>query len=290
MWKRWQRQKRFREEDGKPGVRFLTVIGHINVDVILEVPEIPTFGSEQIRSVRRALGGTGANIARFAAALDTPVELVSRISTRFPEDLLLPLKNDKIHLNLEYEDDEGPICYIVDSKEKQTAFIYQGPMSKPGKIFDMESEYCHFATSNPDWILGLMSRCRGIKVFDPGQEARYRWEKSKLRNAVGMADLLIMNEDEFRYVSSVAEIDSEKCIVTLGDRGAMYQGEIFGTERVEDVSTVAAGDMFRAAFYASIYRGKEIREAIKLANRITSFYLRNNMDIEKRFDWSRSGI
>ncbi|MGC8645412.1 MAG: PfkB family carbohydrate kinase [Thermoplasmata archaeon] len=266
-------------------MRFLTVVGHVNVDIILDVPGIPAFGSEEIRGIRRVLGGTGANIARFAAALGTPVQLVSRVSKRFPEDLLSALRQERIELTLELDDDEGPICYIIDSKERQTAFMYQGPMKKPGKIFNVESEYCHFATSNPDWILSLMNRCAGTKVLDPGQEARYRWDQGKLKEAVQKADLLIVNEDEFHYISSFMEIDPQKAIVTLGGRGAAYGGEVFGTEYIPNVSTVGAGDMFRAALYSSLYRGNDLRESIRVANRITSFYLRNGMNIATKYDW-----
>ncbi|MEM0141398.1 MAG: PfkB family carbohydrate kinase [Thermoplasmatales archaeon] len=266
-------------------MQFLTVVGHINVDIILEIGGIPPFGSEEVKGVRRSLGGTGANIAKFSAALGTPVELISKISKSFPEELLDDLENEKIKLTLEREDDEGPICYILDSKDKQTAFVYQGPMKTPGKIYEIDSRYCHFATSNPDWILALMKKCHGTKVFDPGQEAKYRWEREKLIEAIKQADLLILNEDEFKYVSTIKSPDPERTVITLGGRGAMYDNKIFETEYVEGVSTVGAGDMFRAAFYSSLYMGGSIRDSVGMANKITSIYLKYGLESLRGFKW-----
>lgn len=264
---------------------FLTVVGHINIDVIFNINQIPSFGSEEIMGIDRRLGGTGANIARFSAALGTPVTLVSRISKNFPQDLLSPLRNDLITLSLETSDEEGPVCYIADARDNQVAYMYQGPMNKPGSAFIIDSKYSHFATSNPEWILDLMRKSKSIKVLDPGQEIKYRWKKEKLVEAVRMADLVILNEAEFNYLSSFTRVDAEKTIVTLGGRGAIFQDELIPTENIAKTSSLGAGDVFRAGFYSAIYRGKNIREAILCANIVTGFYLRNGMNASEHFDW-----
>ncbi len=266
---------------------FLTVVGHVNVDIILNIKQIPSFGSEEIRSIDRKLGGTGANIARFAAALGTPVNLISRVSSNFPEDLLLPLKNDHINLTLETTNEEGPLCYIADAKDNQIAYMYQGPMNHVGKDYEIDSKYCHFATSNPDWILKLMHRSKSIKVLDPGQEIKYRWNREKLVEALRMADVVVLNEAEFNYLSSFTRIDNEKTIVTLGDKGVIFKDELLPAERVEHAPSLGAGDMFRAAFYSALYKGKEMKSAVICATRVTSFYLKNGMDTSVQFDWNR---
>lgn len=264
---------------------FLTVVGHVNIDIVFNVNEIPSFGSEEVKSIERRLGGTGANIARFASVLGTPVELISRISTSFPEDLLRPLKRENLKLTLERDGAEGPICYIADAKENQVAFMFQGPMNAIGKSYDLASDYCHFATSNPDWILKLMSTCKGKSVLDPGQEIRYRWERDKLVEAVKRSDLIILNEAEFNYLSSFVGLDPDRTIVTLGRKGVMFSHETFETDLITSVSSLGAGDAFRGGFYAALYRGKDIKEAIVCANRVTSFYLKNEMDTSMKFNW-----
>jgi sugar/nucleoside kinase (ribokinase family) len=263
---------------------YLTIVGHINVDFIFEVGEIPKFGSEEIRTFRRELGGTGANIAMNAAKLGTPVTLISRISEKFPEEFIRKLRESGIDLILERDKADGPFCYIADAGNRQIAFMLQGPMNTAGSDYKIESKYCHFATSNPDWILTLMDSCRGVRVFDPGQEIKYRWTREKLAAAVEKADLLFLNEDEFNYITSFHSIDKKKAIVTLGSRGAMFAGEIIETVPVLGHSTLGAGDMFRAAFYSALYIGKDTRTAIMCANRITSLYLkmdRSSADLSK---------
>ncbi|MDA8055217.1 MAG: PfkB family carbohydrate kinase [Thermoplasmatales archaeon] len=266
---------------------FLTVVGHVNIDVIFDIKQIPSFGSEEIRAIDRRLGGTGANIARFAALLGTPVRLISRISNNFPEELLIPLRNDHIELSLETSSEEGPVCYIADAKDNQIAYMYQGPMSKPGRDYEIDSKYCHFATSNPEWILNLIRKSTSIKVFDPGQEIKYRWKQDKLIEATRIADLVILNEAEFNYLASFTRIDSEKTIVTLGGRGAIYRDEMIPTEHLPYASSLGAGDVFRAGLYSALYRGMEIRKAIACANRVTSFYLKNGMRTSNQFDWKK---
>lgn len=264
---------------------FLTIVGHINIDIIFDVKQLPSFGSEEIRRLETKLGGTGANIARFAAALGTPVNLISRISKRFPEELLSQLHSDRINLVLETTSDEGPVCYIADAKDNQIAFMYQGPMGTPGGDYKIDSEYCHFATSNPDWILKLMRTSSSTKVFDPGQEIKYRWSKDKLTEGLRMADLVILNESEFNYLSSFTQIAADKTIVTLGGRGAIFNNEHIPTETLKNAPSLGAGDMFRAGLYSALNRGKEMKEAISWANRITSFYLKNGMNTSINFEW-----
>lgn len=160
-------------------------------------------------------------------------------------------------------------------------------MGTPGKDYEIDSTYCHFATSNPEWILKLMRKARSIRVLDPGQEIKYRWSKEKLVGALRMADLVVLNEAEFNYLSSFTQIDADKTIVTLGGRGALFGSEHIPTEHNAGASSLGAGDMFRAGFYSALYKGKDMKNAIALANKITSFYLKNGMNTSVQFEWDR---
>ncbi len=55
-------------------------------------------------------------------------------------------------------------------------------------------------------------------------------------------------------------------IVTLGDRGASYNGEIFPTKPVEVMDVCGAGDTFLAALTAQYLFTKDIEKAILFAN------------------------
>lgn len=268
-------------------MRFLTVVGHINIDIIFKVDRIPEFGSEEVKGLRRDLGGTGANIALIASNLGTPVTLISRVSSSFPQSLLEKLDNEHLELILERAGEEGPTCYVADGGDKQIAFMLQGPMNISGKSYDIDSKFCHFATSNPDWILTLMDRCKGVKIFDPGQEIKYRWSKDKLVDAVAKADLLFLNNEEFNFISSLTKIDLDKAIITLGKEGVLYKKEIISTVPLKAKSTLGAGDAFRGAFYSALYKENDMRKALEYANRVAGLYIKEGKTSLDLSNWNK---
>lgn len=163
--------------------------------------------------------------------------------------------------------------------------MFQGPMNTPGKVYDIESKYCHFATSNPAWILMLMERCRGKKVFDPGQEISYRWSREDLGKAFAMSDLIILNKNESDFAGSLIP-EGKDIIVTLGGKGCSFNGSIIKSERSSRKSTVGAGDAFRAGLYASLYRGMGMEKACRCANRVALEYIENDRSLNL-LDWTR---
>jgi 6-phosphofructokinase 1/ribokinase len=255
------------------------VVGHINQDILMSVEDIPKFGSIEVKSLKMLLGGTGANIALVASRLDVPLTLLSKISRKFPEEILSPLHHRNIKLKLERGDEEGPICYIVDSREEQIAFMFQGPMNSPGFLYNIESKYCHFATSNPQWILSLMDKCRGKKVFDPGQEISYRWNSEDLKMAMNKSDIIILNRNEYEFAKNTIP-DGKDLIITLGKEGCSYNGKIVKSKKMSGKSTVGAGDAFRAGLYASLYRGKDMLTACECANNIAGYYVENERSLD----------
>src|ERR1041385_2572636 len=63
----------------------LAVAGHSNLDVQLQVKELPKPGqSVPVLERRTVWGGTAANIARHAGGLGVPVRLWSRVGEDFP--------------------------------------------------------------------------------------------------------------------------------------------------------------------------------------------------------------
>ena len=257
------------------------MIGHINQDVILEVGDIPQFGSEEIRSFRTSLGGTGANIAIISSLLGVPVTLISRVSRNFPEKLLGQLRRENIELILERDEAEGPICYIVDSRQEQIAFMLQGPMNTPGAIREIKSRYCHFATSNPEWIVRQMDHCSGIIVFDPGQEIKYRWTGEMLERAISKSHMMVLNRKEREFLGERVDAFRGDLIVTMGKEGCSLNGEAIRSEStVQGKSTVGAGDAFRAGMYRSLYDGGDMRDACRSGNAAAAHYIRTGRSLD----------
>ena len=57
---------------------YLGVFGHVNIDLIMELPKLPEPNTSiEVDTKRMYYGGTGANIARWAAKLGVPTSLAS---------------------------------------------------------------------------------------------------------------------------------------------------------------------------------------------------------------------
>lgn len=85
-----------------------------------------------------------------------------------------------------------------------------------------------------------------VKIVDLGKDTFFKINQSEYKKFYG-------------YV--------ENLIITLGDKGASYNGVIYPTDKVETRDIVGAGDTFLAALtYGYLIHG-EIQEAIRLANR-----------------------
>ena len=71
-----------------------------------------------------------------------------------------------------------------------------------------------------------------------------------------------INEVEFKNTQSLAD----NLIVTLGDKGAQYKGEIYPSKQVEVMDVCGCGDTFLAALVTQYLFTKDIEKAILFAN------------------------
>ena len=58
----------------------------------------------------------------------------------------------------------------------------------------------------------------------------------------------------------------DNLIVTLGSRGAMYNGDVYPTKKVEVMDVCGCGDTFLAALVAQYLLTKDIEKSILFAN------------------------
>ena len=93
-----------------------------------------------------------------------------------------------------------------------------------------------------------------------------------------------INEPEFRQI----ENPPVNTIATLGDKGAMYKGKIYPTEKVTVFDVVGAGDTFLAALSYFFLLLGSIEEAIPYANKAASIavqhtgtYVLTEADVDK---------
>src|SRR5205085_516228 len=154
----------------------LAVFGHSNLDVQIQVRELPKAGqSEPVLERRTVWGGTACNIARHAAGLGLNVRLWSRVGDDFPATWRAALEGDGIDLS-RFDVRKGgrtPTCTIVtDALERQCYLMDQGAMGslreEPVDASALDglapSGWVHVATGPPvgyAWVLDAARR-RGL--------------------------------------------------------------------------------------------------------------------------------
>lgn len=87
------------------------------------------------------------------------------------------------------------------------------------------------------------------------------------------AQFIKMNEKEFEDIKNKIDVNEwvDKLIVTLGDRGCIYQNKIYPVNKVEVFDLCGAGDTFLAAFATCYFVDKNVNDAIRVANHAASY-------------------
>ncbi|MCK4614040.1 MAG: carbohydrate kinase family protein [Thermoplasmata archaeon] len=273
---------------------FLSVYGHVNLDIILNLPRFPEPNTSiEIIDSRRYFGGTAGNVARIAAALGTPLYLVSYVGEDFPEDYLAALLNEGVDVGYlkRVNGYHTPTCWIMSDKaHNQIAVMDQGPMKdmenfEPDRAPIENSEVIHIATGRPGFYMKVVETARKLGkriAFDPGQELHYVYRPESFLDMLRYADIFFCNEGEGRKAleyskkSELTDLLNEvgTIVQTLGKRGSRIltkEEEIFipGVEVENPVDTTGAGDAYRGGFYAALYRGLTL-EACGAAGAITA--------------------
>ena len=273
---------------------FLSVYGHVNLDIILDLPRFPEPNTSiEIIDSKRYFGGTGGNIARISAALGTPLYLVSFVGEDFPEEYMKALREEGVNVRFlkRVKGYHTPTCWIMSDREhNQIAIMDQGPMKDMDKFEPAiepirDSEIIHITTGRPAFYLKVakIARKMGKKiVFDPAQELHYVYTPENFNAMLPYADIFFCNESEAKRALEFSQKEEihelldfvEVIIQTLGKRGSRIITQemehfIPGVEVKNPRDTTGAGDAYRGGFYAALYRGYSM-EASCAAGSITA--------------------
>ena len=275
---------------------FLGVFGHSAIDIIYSSESFPAPNTcVELVGRKEFFGGTGANLARIAAALDVKTALASHVGSDFPDEFKTALQKAGVDVTdvIKVRGERTPfIILIADSEHNQIGFVDQGAVRKQDKLplrthtVD-SSKFVHIGTGRPAYMLKAARRAKWRKktvCFDPAQEIHYVYTPETLRQILEYCQVLFFNSSEMatarRYLN--LEDDREllsyaKLIVnTLGSEGSriitdddeVVVGAI-SPDRIVD--TTGAGDGFRAGFYAGLSRGLPIEECAWVGASTASF-------------------
>lgn len=269
---------------------FLSVLGHINLDVVYELERFPVKGqSINTGRVKELFGGTAGNIALHSAALGVSTAVGCYVG----EDLSGEFRQMLLDANIDCYDvivvdgERTPRCHVFDTPDgEQTYIIEQGAMSSSRKLPLWEasvksSSIVHVATGDPDRYLKAVSG--RDYCFDPGQEISYRYTKEKFGKLLDGASIFFTNTVEMRMALKLTGSKNEReltehcktVIKTTGSKGTTIV-DADGTETVPPcrvkkvVDTIGAGDAFRAGFYAAKEKGYGMVKCVQFGNAMAS--------------------
>lgn len=281
----------------------ICVIGSLNMDLVVNVDEMPKKGQTLIGSKFKEIpGGKGANQAVAASRLGGDVYMIGKVGNDgFGQSLLNQLKADKVKTDyVQIEKGPSGVALITVDKNAENSIVVS-----PGANFELtgsDIDKCVDGIKESSIVV--------IQLETPIDTIKYALEKSKelgkftilnpapavklSDDIIKNVDLLTPNETELEILSGVKienEDDIKKAanvmiekgvkqlIVTLGSKGSLYLDkdkiEFKKSYKVDAVDTTAAGDSYTGALSVAFSQGKDIDEAMDFASKVGALCVTN---------------
>lgn len=274
----------------------ICVIGSLNMDLVVNVDEMPKKGQTLIGSAFKEVpGGKGANQAVAMARLGADIRMIGKVGKdSFGETLINQLKSDKVNTKYIHREDcaSGVAMITVDKNAENSIVVAPGANFK---VLEKDIDKCIEAIDESDIVV--------LQLETPINTIKYALQKSKelgkytiLNPAPAVkledsiienVDLLTPNETELEILSGVKienEDDIKKAanvliekgvkqlIVTLGSKGSLYIDKdnikLKKSYKVEAIDTTAAGDSYTGALAVAFAQDKDIDEAMDFASKV----------------------
>jgi ribokinase len=245
----------------------LVVLGDLMVDVVARAEGPLARGSDTPASVSLQGGGSGANVAAWAAELGTPVCFACRVGDDVPGrravDALLAA-GVKVHAAIDRERPTGTCVVLVEPGGERSMLPDPGANDAPVDVPDSWLRpgghlhvvgYALLRDGARPGALAAIERAQaaGMTVsVDPSSWALIR------PAAIPPVDLLLPNEREAEVLGEAGDM-----VVKLGAAGARWGDVHVPAEPVEVVDTTGAGDAFAAGLLTARLRGAGPREALE---------------------------
>ena len=273
----------------------ITVVGSLNMDLVVRTPRIPRPGETIIGSDFHTIpGGKGANQAVAAAKLGAEVSMIGRVGADdFGKALLANLNSVSVNSDLVRQDCSaatGIALITVEDSGENNIVLAQGANMKLSvedietaeEIID-QSDMVLLQLESPlsvvEATLKLAKRRGVITVLNPAPA------QSLSEEVLRYVDILVPNETEtglltalpvetFSQMEEAAEqlrrIGVGTVILTLGERGAFLcsadGNQLFPAYKIQPVDTTAAGDAFVAGFAVALAERGNLFEAVPRGN------------------------
>jgi len=246
---------------------------------------------------KESLGGTGTNISFGLGVLGLRPTLVSVAGNDFSKKLLSFYSKNGIteKIFIEKSGNTAVFSMTIDKYGKEEGDWQPNVFNKVEDIKlsdffkDKELKQVKIAIFSPGTPISTLKHMiefrkkaskRAIVIFDPGQMTNF-YSKKQLEKCIKLSDILILNKIEFEQVEKVLgknilKLFKNKILIkTLGGDGS----EIYEKEKMTHipvvkpkkvVSTVGAGDAYRAGLIYGLLNKLKLENACKIGAKFSS--------------------
>lgn len=247
----------------------LTVLGSVNLDLIVQVVDLPKAGETVTGGVYTALpGGKGANVAVAAKRLGAETEIMAAVGDdEYAAQALVNLEKEGVYLDaVRRLDAHTGLAFITVSSDGENQIAVASGANTayaPSDVPKLCSDVLITQFEIPISVIeGALEGYKGYVVVNASPV------RSDVNAIFSRADLIILNEGEASqydlrgYTGLVA--------VTLGSQGAELRKDgkviaIAKPPKVVVVDTTGAGDAFAAALTVALAERQSEQDALEFA-------------------------
>jgi len=242
-------------------LRSITVIGSINMDLVVDAGRLPAAGETVLGGEFRVCpGGKGANQAVAAARLGAPVRFIGCVGRDAVGDQALEnLRAAGIDVRgvRRVREHTGVALIVVDRQGRNLITVAPGANARTQTrrrcdiaLMQLETPFApppaRTLILNPAPAPTERLSLRGVDILIPNESE---------------AERMTGQRDPAKAAAALRRMGAGRVIITLGARGVWDEG-VRPAPRVDVVDTVGAGDAFVGAFAAALARGDEDPVAI----------------------------
>jgi ribokinase len=247
----------------------LTVLGSVNLDLIVQVETLPKAGETVTGGAYTALpGGKGANVAVAAKRLGAETEIMAAVGNDdYAAQALVNLDKEGVYLDaVRRVDAHTGLAFITVSKDGENQIAVASGANAayaPGDVPKLCSDVLITQFEIPTAVIeGALDGYKGFVAVNASPV------RSGVDAILNRADLIIVNEGE------AAQYDLKHHLglvaVTLGANGAELRkgGKIIATAtppKIDVVDTTGAGDAFAAALTVALAEKQSHQDALDFA-------------------------
>ena len=275
----------------------ILVVGSINMDLVINVDEMPKKGQTILgENFNQIPGGKGANQAVAVARLGGNVAMIGKVGQdNFGNKLIQTMNSDGVDTSFiksEKDISTGVALITVDRSGENSIVV------APGANYEIEKkdidkakkliEYSKIVITQLEIPIEIVEHTLS-KAKENGKYTILNPAPAQVldRDIIKNIDLLTPNETELEILSGInikneedirkaaqklIDLGIKELIITLGDSGCIYVNKNtfkkYDAYKVVPVDTTGAGDSFNAAIAVGLSHEKDIDEIIDFALKV----------------------